>query len=218
MTRTRYSLDSVWWTIRNLFRVFLEELLTAALSRKGEQTALSQQSVLAWTHVFSPNLVNVARAGLNYLHTTRVSPTANDLSDIPGSFGILGIPQATENGGLPTFEINGLATLGTNGFLPSDEVSSTFQFTDDLTKIYSKHTFKMGMEWQHVKFSTLQPPWSKGDFRFQGAFVDIPGASPDTTSSGRAQFLLTPVAMRLAIPHLICRRSEQHRQLQYLLE
>ena len=149
--------------------------------QEGHQTALSQQSVLAWTHVFSPNLVNVARAGLNYLHTTRASPTANDLSDIPGSFGIQGVPQTTLNGGLPTFEINGLNTLGTNGFLPSDEVSSTFQFTDDLTKIYSKHTFKMGMEWQHVKFSTLQPPWSKGDFRFQGAFVDIPGASPNST-------------------------------------
>jgi hypothetical protein len=161
--------------------------------QEGDQTALSQQSVVAWTHVFSPNMVNVARAGLNYLHTTRASPTASDLSDIPGSFGITGVPQSTLNGGLPTLEINGLTTLGTNGFLPSDEVSSTFQFTDDLTKIYSKHTFKMGMEWQHVKFSTLQPPWSKGDFRFQGAFVDVPGANPNTTSSGRAQFLLTPI-------------------------
>jgi len=162
--------------------------------QEGQQTALSQQSVLAWTHVFSPNMVNVIRGGLNYLHTTRASPTANDLSDIPGSFGILGVPQTTLNGGLPTLEINGLNTLGTNGFLPSDEVSSTFQLTDDLTKIYSKHTFKMGMEWQHVKFSTLQPPWSKGDFRFQGAFVDIPGNSPNSTSSGRAQFLLNPIA------------------------
>ena len=169
--------------------------------QEGDQTALSQQSVLAWTHVFSANMVNVARAGLNYLHTTRVSPAANDLTDIPGKqFGIQGIPQVTENGGLPTLEISGLATLGTNGFLPSDEVSSTFQFTDDLTKIYSKHTFKMGMEWQHVKFSTLQPPWSKGDFRFQGAFVDIPGVSPDSKASGRAQFLLAPMANTVGHP------------------
>ena len=158
--------------------------------QEGTQTALAQQSALSWTHVFSPNLVNVARAGLNYLHTTRVSPDANNLTDIPGSFGIQGVPQTTLNGGLPTLEINGLATLGTNGFLPSDEVTSTFQFTDDLTKIYSKHTFKMGMEWQHVKFSTLQPPWSRGDFRFQGAFVGAPGQDPGNT--GRAQFLLTP--------------------------
>jgi hypothetical protein len=59
-----------------------------------------------------------------------------------------------------------LQTLGSNAFLPSDEVSSTFQISDDLTKIYGKHTFKMGFEWQHVKFSTLQPPWSRGQFNF----------------------------------------------------
>ena len=162
--------------------------------QEGDQTAIAEQSALGFTHVFSPNLVNVARAGLNYLHTTRVSPAANDLSNIPLSFGIQGVPQVHENGGLPELDINGLNNLGTNGFLPSDEVSSTFQFTDDLTKIYRNHTFKMGIEYQHVKFSTLQPPWSKGDFQFRGAFVDIPGLDPQNT--GRAQLLLLPQAAK----------------------
>ena len=138
--------------------------------QQGSQTALAQQSALAYTHVFSPSLVNVARAGLNYLHTTRVSPQALELTDIPSTFGIQGIPQIQENGGLPAFGINGLSTLGSNAFLPSDEVSSTFQLTDDLTKIYGKHTFKMGFEWQHVKFSTLQPPWSRGEFDYNGNY------------------------------------------------
>jgi hypothetical protein len=164
--------------------------------QQGNQTALAQQSALAYTHVFSPNLVNVARAGLNYLHTTRVSPEALDSSDIPSTFGIPGVPQGHENGGLPAFGINGLSTLGSNAFLPSDEVSSTFQLTDDLTKIYSKHTFKMGFEWQHVKFSTLQPPWSRGEFDYNGNFTEIPTGVPsgDQGNTGRAAFLLTPVA------------------------
>jgi len=160
--------------------------------QQGTQTALAQQSALAYTHVFSPSLVNVARAGLNYLHTTRVSPSANDLSGIPAKYGILGIPQLHENGGLPAFGINGLQTLGSNAFLPSDEVTSTFQFTDDLTKIYGKHTFKMGIEWQHVKFSTLQPPWSRGEFDYNGNYTEIPNV--DKGSTGRADFLLTPIA------------------------
>ncbi|HXN53581.1 MAG TPA: TonB-dependent receptor [Candidatus Acidoferrum sp.] len=160
--------------------------------QQGNQTANAQQSALGYTHTFSPTLINVARAGLSYLHTTRVSPSANDLTDIPGQFGIKGIPQLQENGGLPAFGINGLATLGSNAFLPSDEVSSTFQFTDDLTKIYSKHTFKMGFEFQHVKFSTLQPPWSRGQFNFDGPYTDIPNVGGGNT--GIAQFLLTPIA------------------------
>jgi hypothetical protein len=162
--------------------------------QEGNQTALAQQSAIAWTHVFSPNTINVARVGLNYLHTTRVSPAANDLTDIPGQFGIQGIPQVKENGGLPAFSIQGLQTLGSNAFLPSDEVSSTIQFTDDFTKIYGKHTFKMGFEVQHVKFSTLQPSWSRGQFQFDGVYTNIPGASVSNENTGLAQFLLTPTA------------------------
>jgi len=170
--------------------------------QEGPQTALGQQSALAWTHVFSPNTINVARAGLNYLHTTRVSPEANNLTGtggngIPADFGIVGIPQQHENGGLPAFSIQGLATLGSNAFLPSDEVSSTIQFTDDFTKIYGKHTFKMGFEYQHVKFSTLQPPWSRGQFQFDGVYTNIPGASVGVNNTGVAQFLLIP---QLATP------------------
>jgi hypothetical protein len=160
--------------------------------QQGDQTANAQQSALSYTHTFSPNLINVIRAGLNYLHTTRVSPSANDLSNIPGTFNIQGIPQLQENGGLPAFGINGLATLGSNAFLPSDEVTSTFQLTDDVTKILGKHTFKMGIEWQHVKFSTLQPPWSRGEFDYSGLYTEIPGVGGGNT--GRAQFLLTPIA------------------------
>src|SRR5208282_1936435 len=87
------------------------------------------------------------------------------------------------------FGIGALSTLGSNAFLPSDEVSSTFQLTDDVTKIYGKHTFKMGFEYQHVKFSTLQPPWSHGQFNY-GGYTEPPGGS--SGSVGIADFLLVP--------------------------
>jgi Carboxypeptidase regulatory-like domain/TonB dependent receptor/TonB-dependent Receptor Plug Domain len=162
----------------------------------GNQTANAQQSALGYTHTFNPSLINVARAGLNYLHTTRNIPAANDLSNLPGKYGIMAIPQAHENGGLPAFGFNGaLQTLGGNAFLPSDEVTSTFQLTDDLTKIYGKHTFKGGFEWQHVKFSTLQPPWSRGEFDFNGNYTDVPGTNSGHT--GMAQLLLVPQASSL---------------------
>jgi hypothetical protein len=159
---------------------------------QGNQTALAQQSALVWTHTFSPTTINVARAGLNYLHTTRNIPEANNLTNLPGNFGIQAIPQSHENGGLPAFSINGLQTLGGNAFLPSDEVTSTIQVTDDLTKIYGNHTFKLGFEQQHVKFSTLQPPWSRGQFDFNGVYADVPNVVSGNV--GRAQFLLTPMA------------------------
>jgi len=164
--------------------------------QQGNQTAIAEQTAIGYTHTFSPSLINEVRAGFNYLHTTRVSPSANDLTDIPAQFGIQGVPQVSLNGGLPAFGINGLATLGSNAFLPSDEVSSTFQLTDSVTKIYGKHTFKMGFEWQHVKFSTLQPPWSRGEFDYNGDYTEIP--TVDSGNTGRADFLLSPIASTVA--------------------
>jgi hypothetical protein len=164
--------------------------------QQGDQTAIAQQTAIGYTHTFSPTLINEVRAGFNYLHTTRVSPSANDLTDIPATYGIQDVPQESLNGGLPAFGINGLATLGSNAFLPSDEVSSTFQLTDSVTKIYGKHTFKMGFEFQHVKFSTLQPPWSRGEFDYNGDYTEVP--TIDSGNTGRADFLLSPIASTVA--------------------
>jgi hypothetical protein len=160
--------------------------------QEGIQTAKSDQSALAWTHVFSPNLVNVARAGYNHLHTTRFGPEGST-AGIPAQYGIQGIPQQSENGGLPSMEISGLNTLGSNAFLPSDEVSDTIQITDDFTKIYRQHSFKMGIEFQNVKFSTLQPAYSRGDFEYNSdEFTDVVNIGGGNT--GRGQFLLDPIA------------------------
>src|SRR5208337_1337508 len=87
--------------------------------------------------------------------------------------------------------------LGSNNFLPSDEVSATIQVTDDFTKILGKHSFKTGVEYQHVKFSTLQPAFSRGNFDYNGSFTDIPNNNV-SNETGPAQFLLNPIASTVA--------------------
>ena len=161
---------------------------------QGDQSAKSYQSASAYTHVFSPSLVNVARVGVNHLLTSRYGPEGTT-AGLPAQYGIAGIPQSSENGGLPTINISGLNQLGSNAFLPSDEVSDTLQITDDLTKVYGAHSFKMGIEFQNVKFSTLQPAYSRGQFGYNSAsssvsYTDIPNVGGGAT--GRAQFLLGP--------------------------
>jgi hypothetical protein len=163
---------------------------------QGDQTARSHQMVAGYTHVFSPNMINQVRGGFAHLHTTRFGPVATE-AGIPEKYGIAGIPQpdspnGKENGGLPAFGIGNLAQLGSNAFLPSDEVSQTLQVSDDFTRIYGKHGFKMGIEYQNVKFSTLQPAWSHGQFNYGGGFTDIPNQS--TTTGGVAQFVLPTAA------------------------
>lgn len=158
--------------------------------QQGDQNALSILAAYSYTHIFSPTLVNEARVGESRLHATRFGPVANTLG-IPAQYGISNsIPQVAENGGLPQFTFSGLSTLGSNGFLPSDEISQTTQVTDNLTKIYGKHTFKTGFEYQRIKFSTLQPNRSHGTFDYNGTYTGIPDGTNGNT--GIAQFLLLP--------------------------
>ena len=158
--------------------------------QQGVQTAKSAQMVAAYTHVFSPNVVNQARAGFAHLHTTRAGPVATQMG-IPAQYGIQGIPQFANNGGLTQIVTTGLQTLGSNQYLPSDEATATIQVQDDFTRIYGKHSFKIGLEFQNAKFSTLQPVASHGTFQYSGTYTDVPNQG---TVNGIAQFLLTPIA------------------------
>jgi hypothetical protein len=149
---------------------------------QGLQSANSILGAVSYTHIFSPTLVNEVRVGEDRLYASRYGPVATNLTNVPGQFGIQGIAQVTENGGLPALSVGGLNTLGSNAYLPSDEITQTTQLTDNLTKSYGKHSFKMGMEFQHIKFSTLQPAWSHGQLDYDGAF----------SGDGMSQLLLTP--------------------------
>ncbi len=181
--------------------------------QQGLQTAKSDQAVLGYTHVFTPSTINVVHVGFNHLHTTRYGPEGT-VSGIPAQYGIQGIPQSTENGGLPAIVISGLSELGSNDFLPSDEVSQTLQITDDFTKVYGKNSFKMGVEYQDIHFNTLQPAYSRGEFDFNcnhsgnGNYVGVPGKCGDNVQ--KAQFLLTPTTSAVGGPDGIGGANEIH--------
>lgn len=156
----------------------------------GEQSVTSLNSALSETHVFSPTFANEARLGYNHLSSSRVQPNAST-KDIPAQFGIQGVPQQNSNGGLGSIFFAGLNTLGSNQFLPSIELSTTSQITDNLTKAAGRHTLKMGFQWQRLGFSILQPPSGRGTWSFSGVYTEIPTTTGGNT--GLAQMLLTPI-------------------------
>jgi hypothetical protein len=157
---------------------------------QGIQTAISNNDALSETHTFSPSLINEARLGFNRIHATRVQPFANDLG-AAAQYGIQGVPNGPSNGGLGSFFITGLTTLGSNEFLPSIEYSNTLQFTDNLTKNLGRQSIKVGFEYQHLRFSILQPPEGRGYWNFTGVYTEVPESTGGNT--GLAQMLLTPI-------------------------
>ncbi|MDQ1474175.1 MAG: hypothetical protein QOJ99_5655 [Bryobacterales bacterium] len=164
----------------------------------GTQHVDTQGAAVSYTHIFSPTLINEARIGFNREHTSRIQAFGNDTSNIPGQFGIQGVPQIPGNGGLPYFGIGGLTQLGPAQWLISDRYSNTGQLTENLTKIYRNHSFKGGVEIQAIALPWAAPPYAKGAFTFSGQYTSIPNLSDGST--GRAQFLLNPVNMATGVP------------------
>ena len=155
----------------------------------GLTNSTTYHGVLNETHTFTPSFINEARVGVNRLESSRLQANAAT-QGIPAQYGIGGVPQAPNNGGLPRITVSNLTPLGGVGYLPSVEYSTVVQFSDDATKTLGHHTLKLGYTYERLRFSVLQPIASRGNITFTGQFTDVPTQTGGNT--GLAQLVLAP--------------------------
>ncbi|MGA3325394.1 MAG: TonB-dependent receptor [Terriglobia bacterium] len=166
-----------------------------AASRPGSGPTKAQDWALSETHTFSSTLINEARIGYSRLHDIRLQYDGNVMG-IPAQYGIQGIPQIDQNGGLPYLIIGSYNLLGSAQTNPSNKWSNTIQATENLTKLKGNHTIRAGFEFQDIRFPMLTPPTSRGAFTFNGEFTSVVNKTDGST--GVAQFLLSPEAATVA--------------------
>lgn len=149
--------------------------------------------VLTETHVFNPHLINEFRMGDEHNWQQRMDPGNIDNTiqngGYPAQFGILGIPQTKNNGGLPVFDIgSGITQVGSRVNVTWQKVGA-FQFSDNLTKIIGKHEWKFGAEYWWTYGDIAQLPYSRGHFSY-GQYSNVPGSGDGNPSM--TDMLLTP--------------------------
>jgi len=148
---------------------------------------VDQTIAVSETHLFGSTLANEIRFAYNYADFTKFQLNANN----PGAAGTLGLggtPIGPSNGGLPSIGIGGISGFGAAGYLPSIEHQNIWQLLDNVIKTKGSHTFRMGFTLQPIRFSTIQPPDSRGSYNYSGQFTSLPG-SPLPTGFGVADFL-----------------------------
>ncbi|MBS1814537.1 MAG: carboxypeptidase regulatory-like domain-containing protein [Acidobacteria bacterium] len=166
-------------------------LADGAPNRPGNGYTEAQNGALSWTHILTSHLVNEARVGYSRVFDKRLQNGANDLSDIPfNQFGIPGIPQVNQNGGLPLFNFGQLNVLGQGAFLPSDKASNVWQATENLSIDRSRHQIRVGFEFQKVAYPMVTPSQSRGTFNYSGIYTSIVNSTDSSTD--RAQFVIRP--------------------------
>jgi hypothetical protein len=144
-----------------------------------------------YTHVFTPTLTNEMHVGMVHSDKLQQSVYGNTVG-IPAQYGIQGVQQVANNGGLPPITINGLTHLGVGNYTPTLQYVWSVEGADAVTKVYRSHTFKMGLQVDDLEADISQPPQGRGDFNFNGQYTDIPNKNSSLTGIG--DLLLTPMA------------------------
>lgn len=157
----------------------------------GAGTDWSPHSALAgsYTHIFSPTITNVIRAGWQDAKDYNIPPYGN-ISGIPEQYGIQGVPGGTALGGLPNINISNLVSLGVSGYNPVSHSTPNWEIDEVLTKVHGKHTFNMGYQLTDIVSHLRQPTAGTGQLVYNGQFSDI--TTNDTGYTAMADMLLAP--------------------------
>ena len=152
----------------------------------GQVVALGENFAGSETHVFAPTLTNEFRFGYNYGHFSGLHNNANN-STLASGLGLGGIPFATNNGGLPSFNVGGISGFGSPLFYATNEYENVYQILDNVTKVLGNHTIKGGVNIQRIRFSTSQPTQPRGTYNYNGSYTGRAGVA--NTGFGVADFL-----------------------------
>lgn len=152
------------------------------------------QIVLSETHTFSPTLVNEARAGWTRLNLRQFPQTyGSNLSleaGVPGA----NVPGDEFTSGLSIFTFEGFRALGDNGFAPAIVVSDNIQYSDNLSYIKGRHTFKFGGEFQRRRYNALQSNVFRGSMAFSNGYSRDPSVTTQTGSGAADALLGKPIS------------------------
>ena len=121
---------------------------TSVLPNGGCYTGWSSQLFgLVENHIFSPTLVNEARAGVQRMRQPRVQ--ADNNINFWGPFGITNAgPNVPQNNGIPYTTITGYSRLGGPSNLPQNRWDTTFDYRDTLSWQRGSHSIKFGAEYR----------------------------------------------------------------------
>lgn len=153
-----------------------------------------------YTHVFSPTVVNEMHVGMVHSDKLQRSDFGNTFG-IPAQFGIQGIPQVANNGGIPPISINGFTHIGVGNYTPTLQHVYSIEGADNLTKVYRSHTFTTGIQVDDIEGDISQPPQGRGDLNYNGQYTDIPNENSSLT--GISDLLLTPIASTVGGPNFV---------------
>jgi len=151
---------------------------------------LAQNGTIGWTHVISPNIVNLASVTVSRLAMHRTSENSFT-NDIVSELGITGIGFGGEGAfGAPWFNVQGYSGMGDTFIATPVQMWNTIlEARDSLNWQVGRHSLKFGASYRYF----IWPMWgffqNRGYYQFTNGFT-TETATNDGTGSALASFLL----------------------------
>jgi hypothetical protein len=150
---------------------------------------------VGYTRILTSTFTNDMHVGMVHADKFQQSLYGNTFG-IPAQYGIQGVPQVANNGGLPPTTIAGLTHIGVGNFTPTIQYIWSVEGVDAVTKVWRNHTFKTGIQVDDLEGNISQPPQGRGDLSFNGMYTDVPNriSQSGTGLNGVGDLLVSPIA------------------------
>ena len=141
---------------------------------------------------FTPTLTNEMHVGMVHADKLQQSFYGNTFG-LPEQYGIQGIQQVANNGGLPPITISGLTHIGVGNYTPTLQYVWSIEGADGKeTKVFRKPYLQDRLPDRWISTGNIsQPPQGRGDFNFNGQYTDVP--NKNSSLNGIGDLLLTPI-------------------------
>ena len=157
------------------------------------ENILANNITLQESHTFTPAMINQVRMGWTYYKDAVGFPLSN--GNLTPDFGLINLNPQSNATGLPQLAVPGLSTIGANAFQPTGPRENIFNFSDDVTWIRGRHSWKFGFDGRLYRPAALVQQTPNGIITFANQFsnqINVPG-----TGSAVADLILgTPTSVR----------------------
>jgi hypothetical protein len=130
------------------------------------------------THVFSPQLVNIAKIGYNRADYF-LSQQGAGVTSYAQEYGLTNVSALASQSAPPTVSIANISSFG-NPYTPQGDIQNRFQFEDELDWTRGKHMLFMGAEVIRQQFFGDWTINNNAQYAFTGAMTALYAKNPAT--------------------------------------